>query len=129
RFALVRRERRDDAAIALRGVDVGDALTAAVGAAVFIGRGTLAVAVLRHRQDELLLLRKFGHSVGRNRAFAVLLALPGGKAEIGLAFLLAGADAMEDRHRDHLVAGCEANSADALRIARLKLAHVGRLEA
>src|SRR5207248_999416 len=91
RLALVRGEARDDATVALRGIDVGDALAAAVGAAILIGRRALAIAVLGEGEDELLLVGKLGDSVFRQRAFALFLALPGRKAEIGLALLLAGA--------------------------------------
>src|SRR5215213_4191632 len=53
-LALMSGEGGDDAAVTLRRVDVGNSLAAAIGAAILIGRGTLAVAVLRNRQDELL---------------------------------------------------------------------------
>ena len=129
RLALVRREGGDDAAVAFRRVDVGDALAAAVGAAIFIGRGALAVAVFGDGQDELLLLGKLGDAVGGKRAFDVLALAPRRAFQIGLALLLGGADALEDRHRDHLVAGRKTNAPDALRIARLELPDVGRLEA
>src|SRR6185437_4130363 len=106
RLALVRGEGRDDAAIALRRVDVGDALTAAVGSAIFIGRRALAVAVLGDREDELLPLRQLGDALRRQRAIALLFALPGGEAQIILTlFLAAHGAAGEDRHRyDEVVA-------------------------
>ena len=49
--------------------------------------------------------------------------------EIGLALLLGGADAVQDRHRDDLVVAEQADAAHAGRDARLEFAHVGRLEA
>src|SRR5207248_877421 len=69
RLALVRREGGDDAAVALARVDVGDALTAAVGAAIFVRATALAIAVHGDREDELLLLRQLGHALLRERAF------------------------------------------------------------
>src|SRR5262249_36137517 len=49
------RERGNHVAVALRALDIGDALPTPAGHAVFIGRGALAVAVGRDRQDELLI--------------------------------------------------------------------------
>ena len=60
RLARGDREAGDDAAVAVRGDDVGNPLTAAVGAAIFIGRTALAIAVDGDRQQELLLGGDFG---------------------------------------------------------------------
>jgi hypothetical protein len=57
------REGSDDAAVALRGVDVGDALPTAVGATIFISAAALAVAIFGDGQDELLMLGELGDAV------------------------------------------------------------------
>src|SRR3546814_9234320 len=53
-LSVAHREAGDDVAIAFGRIDIGDALPAATGAAIFIGARTLAIAVGGHRQDELL---------------------------------------------------------------------------
>src|SRR3546814_6445015 len=58
----------DDVAIAFGRIDIGDALPAATGAAIFIGARTLAIAVGGHRQDELLVCREFGHALRAERS-------------------------------------------------------------
>ena len=96
--ALARREAGDDAAVAFRRVDVGDALAAAVRAAIFIRRRTLSVAVLGDGQDELLVLGQFGHARFVERALDILALAPRRASEIGFALFLRGTDAVEDRH-------------------------------
>src|SRR5690348_5529245 len=128
-LALARREARHDTAVALGGVDVGDALAAAIGAAIFVSRRALAIAVLSDGEDELLFLRQLLHALGGQRRLPRLVALPRREAEIVFALLLRGADAVEDRHGDDFVAGLEAHAPDAHRRARLEFADVGRLEA
>src|SRR4029079_10730322 len=98
RLALARLEGGDDPAVALRRVDVGDALAAAVGAPVFIGRRSLAVAILGDSEDELLVLLQLGIAVVGESALDVLALAPRRAAHIGFALLLRGADAVEDRH-------------------------------
>src|SRR5512146_3309906 len=75
-LAGMRREAGDDAAITLGRVDVRDALAASVGAAVLVSGRTLAVAVLGNGEDELFLLRHFGHALRGKRAFDVLAVTP-----------------------------------------------------
>ena len=123
------REAGDDAAVALRCVDVGDALAAAIGAAIFVSAAALAVAVFGDGQEELLLLREARHSAsGGKRALLVLFA-PRRAFEIGFALFLGSADAAQDRHRDDLVAVLQADAANPGRGARLEFADVGRFEA
>src|SRR3546814_13475687 len=65
---LFRSEAGDDGAVAADIVDIGDPLTAATGAAIFIGRGDLAIAVGADGEDELFACGKFCHSLaGRRR--------------------------------------------------------------
>src|SRR5205085_1782691 len=116
RLAAVGRERGDDAAVALRRVDVGDALAAAIGAAIFIGRRALAVAVLGDGQDELLIFLELGIALGRKGAFDILALAPRRTFQIGLALFLGGPDAVQDGHRDDLVAGLQPDPANALGI-------------
>ncbi len=73
-LVLVHRERRDDARVA--GEAVGDqAFAAAPGDPVFVGRGALAEAVGRDRQDELLLRLQPGQALERHVGdFARILA-------------------------------------------------------
>src|SRR3546814_5933858 len=52
--ALRRREAGDDGAVAADVVDIGDALAAAPGAAIFVRRGELAIAIGADGEDELL---------------------------------------------------------------------------
>ena len=112
-----------------RGDDVDDALAAAVGAAIFIGRRALAIAIFGDGQEELLLLRDLGVALVAQVPSAQSVAAPLGRFQIGLALLLRGAGAAQDRHGDDLVVAEQADAADAGRGARLEFANVGRLEA
>src|SRR3546814_15971329 len=99
-----RRETGDDRAVAADIVDVGDALTTAAGAAIFISRRQLAIAIGADGEDELLAPCQLGEALLRHRRRAVLLRLPRGEAQIILALLLAAhAPALADQQRDHLV--------------------------
>ena len=125
-LARLSREAGHDAAVALGRVDVGDALAAAVGAAILVGRRALAVAILGDGQDELLLLGQFGDAVGGKRAFAVLLARHGGSGDRPRA----PPGVVPTRCRiDMEITWSPASKADAAnagRRARLELANIGR---
>ncbi len=54
-IAVARGEAGDNRAVTRDIVDVGDALTAAAGAAIVVGRRQLAIAVGADGEDELLL--------------------------------------------------------------------------
>src|SRR3546814_6761486 len=101
---LRRREACDDRAVAADIVDIGDALAAAAGTAIFIGRRQLAIAIGADGEDELLAPSQLCETLVGHRVGAVLLRLPRGEAQIILALvLLANAAEVEDRKRDELV--------------------------
>ena len=128
-LARLDREARHHAPIARPGVDVGDALAAAIGAAIFIGAGALAKAVLGNGEDELLAFGHFGDPIVGQGALGALALAPGRAAQISLALFRRGACATQDGHGDDFVAAQQPHSAYAGRAARLELAHVGRHEA
>ena len=111
-FALARGEGGNDTAIALGGVDVGDALSAAIGAPVFIGGRALPIPVLGQGQDELLILLQLGIALFGECAFDILPLTPWRALEIGFPFLLGCADAVQDRHGNHFIVADEADAAD-----------------
>src|SRR3546814_19355978 len=92
---LGRGEAGDDGAVAADIVDIGDPLTAATGAAIFIGRGDLAIAVGADGEDELFACGKFCHSLAGQRRF-VLVFLPRPGAPMGSPTPNLGADAVEE---------------------------------
>src|SRR5438067_9201073 len=102
------REAGDDAAVPGAGLDVGDALAAAVRPAIFVGRGALAVAVLGDGEDELLRRLELRHPL-RGQGRLVLILLPRRGAQIRLALLDGGVESLEDRERDDVVAVAQAN--------------------
>src|SRR5439155_19845103 len=110
------------------GLEVADALAAAPGAAIFEGRGALAVAVLGDGEDELLRRGELGDPLGR-QGRRVLILLPRRSAEVRVALVSGGSEALEDGEGDHLVAVPQADAADARGGARLEFAHVGGGEA
>jgi hypothetical protein len=115
-LARLDREARDHAAVAFRGVDVGDALAAAVGAAIFVGAGALAEAVLGDGEDELLRSAISACARAIEGAFGALAVAPRRAAQIGFALLLRGAGAAQDRHGDDLVVAEQADAAHAGRV-------------
>src|SRR5262245_55926987 len=68
-------ERRHHLAVALGDVHVGDALPAAAGNAILIGRTALAIAAGGDGEDELLLALQLGVALRRDGGFRALLAL------------------------------------------------------
>src|SRR3546814_16518147 len=74
--ALRRREAGDDGAVAADVVDIGDALAAAPGAAIFVRRGELAIAIGADGEDELLAARQLGEACSGNCGGAFLPGLP-----------------------------------------------------
>ena len=106
-------------------VDIGDTLTAAAGAAVFIGRGHLAIAIGADSEDELLTFRHFGNAVCGKFGFAFAIALPRRKFEVLLALFGRSSDSVEDRERDNLVASAlQRHAAHASRCAADKFADI-----
>src|SRR3546814_9613286 len=79
---LRRREAGDDRAVAADIVDIGDALAAAAGTAIFIGRRQLAIAIGADGEDELFAPRQLCETLVGHRVGAVLLRLPRGEAQI-----------------------------------------------
>ena len=120
-----RREARDNRAVAFEIVDVGDALSAAIGAAILVRRGALAIAVGAHRQDELLAFAEqretlVGHRARGERRQAGIAFAPRGVAEIFLALFGRCTAAVENRQRNHRVAFTQRHPAHAGRAARLE---------
>src|SRR3546814_12246671 len=60
---LRRREAGDDRAVAADIVDIGDALAAAAGTAIFIGRRQLAIAIGADGEDERVAPRKLRETI------------------------------------------------------------------
>ena len=126
---LMGREAGDDRAVALEIVDIGDALAAAVGAAIFVGRAALAVAVGADGEDELLGRRELGHPLGRERRLRARLPSTARRADSRRA------PRWSRRSRCRIDSEMTSSSpfrrdaAHAGRGAALELAHVGRREA
>src|SRR3546814_1087763 len=98
---VMRRETGHHRSVAGYVVDVGDALTAAVGPAIFMGGRQLAIAVGTDRQDELFLCGQFLEPLGRHLRRAFLFRLPRREAQVILALLRRRARAVEDRSEEH----------------------------
>src|SRR3546814_15670262 len=121
-------EAGDDRAVAGYVVDVGDALAAAVGAAVFEGAAALAVAVGADGENEFLGVGELQHPLGAEGGL-VLILLPRCGAEIGVAFFCRGVEALENGERDDLVLVLEGDAANARGGAALEFAYRRRFEA
>src|SRR3546814_8375731 len=94
-------EAGDDRAVAGDVVDVGDALAAAVGAAVFEGAAALAVAVGADGENEFLGVGELQHPLGAEGGL-VLILLPRCGAEMGVAFFCRGVEARSEEHTSEL---------------------------
>src|SRR5215469_15025663 len=127
------REDSDDRIVAAAQIHVVDALPAASGNSVIIGRGPDAVPLLGDAQHELLALGEIGMGLIRDRSllaavfvvgirrrfryslalFAHLPAALSGEAQIRVPYV--GADLLvpQDRHRDHLIVAEEADATHA----------------
>src|SRR5688500_11080304 len=70
-------EARHYAAIALRSDDVGDALSAAIGAAIFVSRRPLAITVFGDGEQELLLVGDLRVALFTQSLGAAVVAPPG----------------------------------------------------
>ena len=146
------REDGDDRIAAAAQIHVVDALSAAPGDPVVVGRAPDAEALLGHAQHELLALSEIGIGLFRDRAFVagglafgllrfgrrlggglVLLAdlppSPRREAQIGVAHIGGDLLVAQDRQRDHLVVAEQSNAADADRGAAGKDPHIADREA
>ena len=115
------REGGDDITVALGARDIGDALPAPVGDAVFIGRGALAIAIGRDGEDELLIGPELVQArrcfpdlaIGLALFLARGAALGAGIAQIGLALGGIGIHVVQDAEGDDLVALGQPDTPDA----------------
>jgi hypothetical protein len=129
------RERGDDRTVALGSHDVGQALAAAIGQTVLVGRGALAEAVRGDRQDQLLgrlelrqpLRRQHSLAVSRVAVLLILVRRGGdgfvlcasgapariGQAQIGVALGWGRLDMTQDGHGDDLVVLLQSDAAYA----------------
>src|SRR5262245_25436547 len=132
-------ERRDDLAVALGDVHVGDALPAAAGDAVLIGRGALAIAAGGDGEDELLLGPQLGIAFRRDCRLRGFLAFAfhrrlvaddaAARLQVGDALAGVGVHVAQDRHGDDVVALLQLDAAYADRGAAREHAHVVDREA
>ena len=135
-FAAVRNEHHlvlvrhgtggDDIAVPARGFDIDNALPAPRRDAVFVGRRALAIAILRHGENELFLRGQLGHLVGPERRFRHFPRLVFGPplgvgiSNVGVPVLDADRDVAQDRHADDRIALGEFHAAHARRGAALE---------
>src|SRR5581483_5445707 len=135
---LLHREGADDLAGLLRHRHRHDAFAAATRRAVLVGRGTLAVAPLRHRQHKLLRGGQFDIAffaefdsadrllgIGARLLIGPAAAADGtGALEIGGPFFSRYIDVTQDRHRNHVILLGQRDAAHAARRAALEHAHL-----